>query len=596
MDAATLKLAKNYTNEQVVQKATNSPVEEISFDGGICSVGNNVVNGQVSDVVIKGLTATNLVKNGSFENDNTGWTKIPSNVTAVTISTEKSYVGMNSVKQALVNQAVGPYQDIVNLVVGHKYYFSSVIYLSSYTSGSPRMRLNHNGGTSIYADTSKLNQWQRLSRVIENALPSESIKFEVPNLATFTAYIDAVMAIDLTVTFGAGNEPTKEQCDKIFPNWFDGTKSTNSVRVKSVGKNLFDRYSVPNSTIITAGNPTGLVRVFNLSEGLKIKGTLGGSGATFCVFKEEFPISLVGFPNSLSEDKRPNKPIVGAGTYIVSGSLSGSSKVYYDDTYAEPNTPFTANQGVWGLGVYRDAMVSTDLTLLWKLEQGSTATSYEPYKESIVNINLPEPLRSLPNGVKDEVRVAEGKAIKNVSDEYVLKETDVTSLITNWGTLWNFALVPVSIFDNFFNVNSTGGKIGMGGFRHVTSTSYAPDTLNQHDIVYSSNYSTSSICFALPKTVTDLTGAKTYLANHALTYQLATPIVTDIPKQKLEVFENGTVYVEPIGDASESTLPSVEMTIPTGTSNKFGVATHDYDRAAADWTLTNSESKCFLLA
>ena len=73
--------------------------------------------------------------------------------------------------------------------------------------------------------------------------------------------------------------------------------------------------------------------------------------------------------------------------------------------------------------------------------------------------------------------------------------------------------------------------------------------------------------------------------------------MTKLPAQApLQVFENGTVYVEPIGDASESTLPSVEMTIPTGTSNKFGVATHNYGGAAADWVLTNSESKCFLLA
>jgi hypothetical protein len=92
---------------------------------------------------------------------------------------------------------------------------------------------------------------------------------------------------------------------------------------------------------------------------------------------------------------------------------------------------------------------------------------------------------------------------------------------------------------------------------------------------------------------------KAYLNQYpiTLTYQLATPIVTKLPAQApLQVFENGTVYVEPIGDASESTLPSVEMTIPTGTSNKFGVATHNYGGAAADWTLTNSESKCFMLA
>src|SRR5690606_24423099 len=36
-----------------------------------------------------------------------------------------------------------------------------------------------------------------------------------------------------------GNEPTKEECDQIFANWFDGTKSTiGAVRIKSVGKNL----------------------------------------------------------------------------------------------------------------------------------------------------------------------------------------------------------------------------------------------------------------------------------------------------------------------------------------------------------------------
>jgi hypothetical protein len=32
---------------------------------------------------------------------------------------------------------------------------------------------------------------------------------------------------------------------------------------------------------------------------------------------------------------------------------------------------------------------------------------YEPYKESIANVNLPEPLR-LPNGANDEVNVTEG--------------------------------------------------------------------------------------------------------------------------------------------------------------------------------------------
>ena len=36
-------------------------------------------------------------------------------------------------------------------------------------------------------------------------------------------------------------------------------------------------------------------------------------------------------------------------------------------------------------------------------EESPTATSYEPYKSNITKIPLLSPLRSLPNGVKDEV-------------------------------------------------------------------------------------------------------------------------------------------------------------------------------------------------
>ena len=69
----------------------------------------------------------------------------------------------------------------------------------------------------------------------------------------------------------------------------------------------------------------------------------------------------------------------------------------------------------------------------------------------------------------------------------------------------------------------------------------------------------------------DLAAAQAALAGTTLTYQLASPIFTNIPKQKLEVFENGTVYVEPLGDPSETTLPTVEiveLTVPIAGGNK----------------------------
>ena len=52
--APSLGVTKQYTNEQIIQKATNSPTKTVSFDGGIYSVGNDVVNGQLATLFFMG--------------------------------------------------------------------------------------------------------------------------------------------------------------------------------------------------------------------------------------------------------------------------------------------------------------------------------------------------------------------------------------------------------------------------------------------------------------------------------------------------------------------------------------------------------------
>lgn len=64
--------------------------------------------------------------------------------------------------------------------------------------------------------------------------------------------------------------------------------------------------------------------------------------------------------------------------------------------------------------------------------------------------------------------------------------------------------------------------------------------------------------------------------------------------------ENNILKVTGDGTASNprvyKIIPSLaNKTKPTGTSNKFGVATHDYDGAAADWVLTRNEANCGIL-
>lgn len=71
---------------------------------------------------------------------------------------------------------------------------------------------------SANVDTTKLNQWQRLSwrNVRSNWTDNQTaqFRFDFEGMASNTiAYVDDAMLIDLTAAFGAGNEPTKEWCD-----------------------------------------------------------------------------------------------------------------------------------------------------------------------------------------------------------------------------------------------------------------------------------------------------------------------------------------------------------------------------------------------
>ena len=98
---------------------SNRPTKTVSFDGGIYSVGNDVVDGQIS-VALKGNTYTNLVKNGSFEGGLTDWA--PAGSIASTLDTTKALIGTNSLKVNVSNQLSYRTQDILTQA-NHKIFF-----------------------------------------------------------------------------------------------------------------------------------------------------------------------------------------------------------------------------------------------------------------------------------------------------------------------------------------------------------------------------------------------------------------------------------------------------------------------------------------
>ncbi len=120
-------------------------------------------------------------------------------------------------------------------VINHKYY-GSLMFKSSdtFTYGSiqdSRFEWNYidnnsNGRIIFVKKEIKTTQWQKLSSI--NQITTSTYlnqNWKIRNFqrgATEYSYCDDIIIVDLTATFGSGNEPDKAWCDKHI-NYFDGT-------------------------------------------------------------------------------------------------------------------------------------------------------------------------------------------------------------------------------------------------------------------------------------------------------------------------------------------------------------------------------------
>ena len=184
-------------------------------------------------VKVEGLTATNLVNNGDFSDGATGWTQQGTTVEAV-----------NGEANVTVTANFGTLACLFTPVANNVYYICADIKSSSSAIG---IVLRGRPGCICYSiivvvvtmkgcpcwnngKHSESNRW------FHNGVARSSVK---TNLMRKNP-----LCINLTATFGAENEPTKEQCDAMFANWFDGTKSVSTpLRIKSVGR-IYSTYPV----------------------------------------------------------------------------------------------------------------------------------------------------------------------------------------------------------------------------------------------------------------------------------------------------------------------------------------------------------------
>lgn len=181
--------------------------------------------------------ATNLIQNGNFANGTTGWDAFAS----CSLSS-----GLNAlvVTSTAATTCVYGQDTSVPCVAGKQVYVKGRLKVTS--AGFTVIDIVVRGSTSSTTDTRLifsqnnpvLNQQYSFSG-IGTLTANHTGNVRIAGRITVDAIgrtmeVQDVFTIDLTALFGAGNEPTKEQCDQIFANWFDGTQQVN--RIRSIGQ------------------------------------------------------------------------------------------------------------------------------------------------------------------------------------------------------------------------------------------------------------------------------------------------------------------------------------------------------------------------
>ena len=164
---------------------------------------------------------TNMINNNGFESGNINWNFDTQNSTTKIDSTFKKS-GNSSLSFISSSTDTNAIYQSVSLKANHIYYASEYLYLDENSSGYTNIYLNDSRNyANVSFNTLKAKKWNNVSSVFNaETLGNYQYNILVSNTPN-KIYVDNVMLIDLTETFGIGNEPDLEWCNshiKFFEN------------------------------------------------------------------------------------------------------------------------------------------------------------------------------------------------------------------------------------------------------------------------------------------------------------------------------------------------------------------------------------------
>ena len=317
--------------------------------------------------------------------------------------------------------------------------------------------------------------------------------------------------------------------NKPVPQYFQGLKSigekedgNHKISISSMGKNLFNMKRVD-----IRGNAKILNKTYN--------------SVTVTTLQSWAGIQIVNLklkPNTnykLKFDRNNDKIKAYIRVRTASGKYSGNANFGGSN---DLNFTMPKHSDYIALSIETEVPLENAIISNIQLEENSTATSYEPYKEDKKEISLNEPLRRLPNGVKDTIEKINGewKIVRRCGEIIFNGEEDWILSDFNGETTSRYRLY-LTTTDIAKKINSIG----------ICDT--IPVYLNSYwrqDFEMIENDAT--FINIRKKIYNNLNEFKEWLSQNPtkVVYELATPIIEDISPVTLQCWKNGTISIDEI--------------------------------------------------
>jgi len=196
-----------------------------------------VAGGVYQSILSSEFPATNLVKNGDFSSGTTDWSSQDTSL----LASNNTLVGTGLGNLPFIRVFSGTTNRRLTGVTNDKIYGRVLLQILDNVCKSVDMTIQ--SGTTGYVDILELktpvnNVWNTISNIVSIPANANGINLGVAFHADYnnateqlnkTLNIKYSLLINLTATFGSGNEPTKTEMDEILSNfsnsWFNETKS-----------------------------------------------------------------------------------------------------------------------------------------------------------------------------------------------------------------------------------------------------------------------------------------------------------------------------------------------------------------------------------